>query len=86
MLINNRSHFSIYSTELIPKELEKELASVYVCMCELLRHYWRCFPPTTPQLEEKVTRMHTALRNFHTVRLKPFEVDNVVNLKYELLS
>ncbi|XP_031782423.1 general transcription factor IIH subunit 1 [Nasonia vitripennis] len=59
--------------QLIPKELEKELASVYVCTCELLKHFWRSFPPTTPQLEEKVTRMHTALHNFHSVRLKPFE-------------
>ncbi|XP_014213223.1 general transcription factor IIH subunit 1 [Copidosoma floridanum] len=60
-------------SQLIPKEVEKELASVYVCTCELLRHFWRCFPPTTPQLEEKVGRMHTALQNFHTVKLKPFE-------------
>ncbi|KAJ8678760.1 hypothetical protein QAD02_014547 [Eretmocerus hayati] len=59
--------------QLIPKELEKELASVYVCTCELLKHFWRCFPTTTPQLEEKATRMHSALRNFHTVKVKPFE-------------
>lgn len=60
--------------ELISKELEKELRSVYVCTCELLKHFWRSFPPTTPQLEDKVIRMHTALRNFQSVRLEPFEV------------
>ncbi|XP_058807076.1 general transcription factor IIH subunit 1 [Phymastichus coffea] len=57
----------------VPKDVERELASVYVSTCELLKHFWRCFPPTTPQLEEKVTRMHAALRNFHTVKLTPFE-------------
>ncbi|XP_015123540.1 general transcription factor IIH subunit 1 [Diachasma alloeum] len=59
--------------QLIPLELEKELRSVYVCTCELLRHFWRSFPPTTPQLEEKAVRMHEALRRFHTARLKKFE-------------
>lgn len=61
-------------TELIPKDLEKELRNVYVCTCELLRHFWRSFPPTTPQLEEKAIRMHEALHRFHSAKLKPFEV------------
>ncbi|XP_024939567.1 general transcription factor IIH subunit 1 isoform X2 [Cephus cinctus] len=59
--------------QLIPKDLEKELRSVYVCTCELLRHFWRSFPPTTPQLEEKAIRMHEALHRFHSAKLKPFE-------------
>ncbi|XP_076177301.1 transcription factor B1 [Ptiloglossa arizonensis] len=59
--------------QLIPKDLEKELRNVYVCMCELLRHFWRSFPPTTPQLEEKAIRMHEALHRFHSAKLKPFE-------------
>ncbi|XP_003701481.2 transcription factor B1 isoform X2 [Megachile rotundata] len=59
--------------QLIPKDLEKELRNVYVCTCELLRHFWRSFPPTTPQLEEKAVRMHEALRRFHSAKLKPFE-------------
>lgn len=61
--------------ELIPKDLEKELRNVYVCTCELLRHFWRSFPPTTPQLEEKAIRMHEALHRFHSAKLKPFEVN-----------
>lgn len=65
--------------ELIPKELEKELRNVYVCACELLKHYWRSFPPTTPQLEEKAIRMHTALHKFHSAKLKPFEVSIFYN-------
>lgn len=59
--------------QLIPKDLEKELRNVYVCACELLRHFWRSFPPTTPQLEEKAIRMHESLHRFHSAKLKPFE-------------
>ncbi|XP_012284753.1 general transcription factor IIH subunit 1 [Orussus abietinus] len=59
--------------QLIPKDLEKELRNVYVCTCELLRHFWKSFPPTTPQLEEKAVRMHEALHRFHSAKLKPFE-------------
>lgn len=42
--------------------------------CELLRHFWLCFPPTTPQLQEKAEKMHEALHRFHSAKLKPFEV------------
>lgn len=63
-----------YYIELIPKDLEKELCNIYVCACELLRHFWRSFPPTTPQLEEKAIRMHESLHRFHSAKLKPFEV------------
>ncbi|KAH0550539.1 general transcription factor IIH subunit 1 [Cotesia glomerata] len=59
--------------QLIPPELEKELRNVYVSLCELLKHFWRSFPPTTPQLEEKVVRMHETLRKFHNSKLTPFE-------------
>ncbi|XP_014296142.1 general transcription factor IIH subunit 1 [Microplitis demolitor] len=59
--------------QLIPKDLEKELRNVYVSLCELLKHFWRSFPPTTPQLEEKVIRMHGTLQRFHSSKLKPFE-------------
>ncbi|XP_046748010.1 general transcription factor IIH subunit 1 [Diprion similis] len=59
--------------QLIPKDLEKELRNMYMCTCELLRHFWKSFPPNTPQLEEKAVRMHEALHRFHSARLKPFE-------------
>lgn len=62
--------------------MEKELRNVYVCACELLRHFWRSFPPTTPQLEEKAIRMHEALQRFHSAKLKPFEV----SIPHHLLS
>lgn len=68
------STLSFNCSELIPKDLEKELRNVYVSLCELLKHFWRSFPPTTPQLEEKVIRMHGTLQRFHSSKLKPFEV------------
>lgn len=65
--------FIIFITELMPPDLEKELKNLYMSMCELLRHFWACFPPTTTALEEKAVHMHEALHRFHSARLKPFE-------------
>lgn len=56
-----------------------------MCTCELLRHFWRSFPPTTPQLEEKAIRMHEALHRFHSAKLKPFEV-NFIKFLYILYT
>lgn len=57
----------------LPSEVSKELQNLYLAMGELLRHFWACFPPTTPALEEKLIRTHDALLRFHSVKLKPFE-------------
>nr|CAD7438021.1 unnamed protein product [Timema bartmani] len=59
--------------QLVPLDLEKELRNLYLSQCELLRHFWSCFPPTSTNLEEKAVHMHEALRRFHTARLKTFE-------------
>lgn len=45
-----------------------------MALCELLSHFWKCFPATTPQQEQKVVKMHEALHRYHAVKLKPFEV------------
>ncbi|XKL64678.1 hypothetical protein PGB90_004764 [Kerria lacca] len=58
---------------LLPPEVSKELQNLYMALGELLRHFWACFPPTTPTLEDKLIRTHDALRRFHSVKLKPFE-------------
>ncbi|KAJ9590600.1 hypothetical protein L9F63_016370 [Diploptera punctata] len=63
--------------QLVPTELERELKNVYMSLCELFRHFWSSFPPTTPALEAKAVRMHEALHRFHSARLKPFE-DRVI--------
>lgn len=58
----------------MPPENQKELRNLYLSLCELLKHFWHSFPPTTPELEAKAIRMHEALQRFQMARLKPFEV------------
>uniref|UniRef100_A0A1B6D7E9 BSD domain-containing protein n=2 Tax=Clastoptera arizonana TaxID=38151 RepID=A0A1B6D7E9_9HEMI len=70
--------------QLVPPPLEKELRNLYMSGCELLRHFWLCFPTTTPELQEKAERMHEALHRFHSAKLKPFE-DRVM-LEFSPLS
>ncbi|XP_055304699.1 general transcription factor IIH subunit 1 [Sitodiplosis mosellana] len=60
-------------SQLVPPSIEKELRNLYLALSELLRHFWRSFPPTTPDLEAKVGRMHEALQRFAMVKLVPFE-------------
>ncbi|XP_034246933.1 general transcription factor IIH subunit 1 [Thrips palmi] len=59
--------------QLVPPDLQLELRNLYISICELLRHFYACFPPTTPQLEEKVVKMYEAIDRFHATRLTPFE-------------
>lgn len=64
----------LYFAELVPADVEKEVKNLYMSLCELLSHFWKCFPPTTPQLEQKLVKMHEALHRYHGAKLKPFEV------------
>ncbi|KAG5879297.1 hypothetical protein JTB14_021955 [Gonioctena quinquepunctata] len=59
--------------ELVPADIEKEVRNLYLALCELLNHFWRCFPPTSTNSEVKLVKMHEALNRFHTAKLKPFE-------------
>lgn len=61
-------------SELVSKETEKEVKNLYLSLCELLSHFWKCFPPASQQMEQKVVKMHEALHRFHAAKLKPFEV------------
>lgn len=60
-------------SQLVPPSIEKELRSLYLTFGELLRHFWHSFPPSTPELEAKVVRMHEAIQRFSAVKLIPFE-------------
>ncbi|KAF4529209.1 hypothetical protein B566_EDAN011455 [Ephemera danica] len=71
-LMKGFQHDSLAS--MTPAEIEGDLRNLYLSLCELLRHFWACFPPTTPTLEEKATTMHETLHRFHAAKLKPFEV------------
>ena len=59
--------------EQCPDKVQKDLRALYVSLAELGRHFWSCFPPTTPQLQEKAAKMHETLRKFQQVKLRPFE-------------
>ncbi|XP_023016096.1 transcription factor B1 [Leptinotarsa decemlineata] len=59
--------------ELVPADIEKEVRNLYLALCELLHHFWHCFPPTSSNSEVKLVKMHEALNRFHTAKLKPFE-------------
>lgn len=59
--------------QLVPPDIEKEIRNLYLSLLELLKHFWKCFPPTTPQLEAQAIRMHETLQRFSMAKLKPFE-------------
>uniref|UniRef100_A0A6P7F0M8 General transcription factor IIH subunit 1 n=1 Tax=Diabrotica virgifera virgifera TaxID=50390 RepID=A0A6P7F0M8_DIAVI len=64
---------NLSKVKLVPPDIEKEVRNLYLALCELLKHFWKCFPPTTPNTEAKLIKMHEALNRFHTAKLKPFE-------------
>lgn len=57
----------------LSSELQKELKQLYSSLSEILRHFWAAFPPSSPQLIEKVGRMVEALHRFGQAKLSPFE-------------
>lgn len=60
--------------ELVPADVEKEVRNLYLALCELLNHFWKCFPPTSTSMEQKCIKMHEALQRYQLAKLKPFEV------------
>lgn len=60
-------------SQLVPLSIENEVRNLYMALSELLRHFWHSFPPTTPELETKMVRMHEAIQRFAVVKLNPFE-------------
>ncbi|XP_066257280.1 general transcription factor IIH subunit 1 [Euwallacea similis] len=59
--------------QLVPPHIEKEVRNLYLALCELLGHFWKCFPPTSANSEQKLVKMNEALQRFQTAKLKPFE-------------
>ena len=53
--------------------IQQDLKLLYGSLSELLRHFWACFPPTTPQLQDKLAKMHDTLKKFQHVKVRPFE-------------
>jgi len=56
-----------------PDSVKVELRQLYGSLSEVLRHFWACFPPTTPDLIVKADKSLETLKGFHELKLKPFE-------------
>ncbi|VDM71265.1 unnamed protein product [Strongylus vulgaris] len=57
---------------LTPAQLN-ELRAIHDSVAELLKHFWTCFPPVTPELEEKLERMSQTLRKYEANQLREAE-------------
>eukprot|EP00088_Acartia_fossae_P015028 TRINITY_DN1813_c0_g1_i4.p1 TRINITY_DN1813_c0_g1~~TRINITY_DN1813_c0_g1_i4.p1 ORF type:complete len:547 (+),score=108.70 TRINITY_DN1813_c0_g1_i4:30-1643(+) len=61
--------------EQCPVSVQADLKQLYSSLCELIRHFWSAFPPTTPELQEKARKSFDTLQKFHSVKVRPFEKD-----------
>ncbi|XP_005096499.1 general transcription factor IIH subunit 1 [Aplysia californica] len=50
-----------------------EIKQNYNAMCELLRHFWSCFPVSSKSLEDKVVKMRQTLERFEMSKLAPLK-------------
>ncbi|CAH8647813.1 unnamed protein product [Schistosoma bovis] len=57
---------------LLTPEQVKDLSLLYSSAAELLRHFWACFPVTTPQLADKLDRVAASLVRFRTTKVTHF--------------
>ncbi|CAF0737612.1 unnamed protein product, partial [Didymodactylos carnosus] len=60
-------------SQIVPQAIQEEMQNIYTSLRELLRHFWSCFPPSTPQIEEKIRRVHETLERFRTTKVVPFK-------------
>jgi len=51
----------------------EEIKQMYNAMCELLRHFWSCFPVSSKTLEDKVSKMRVTLERFEMSKLLPLK-------------
>uniref|UniRef100_A0AAF5PLY3 BSD domain-containing protein n=1 Tax=Wuchereria bancrofti TaxID=6293 RepID=A0AAF5PLY3_WUCBA len=59
-------------TELTATDLV-DLQAIHDSVAELLKHFWMCFPPTNPDMDEKLKRMNVTLRNFEENKIASAE-------------
>jgi transcription initiation factor TFIIH subunit 1 len=57
----------------IPVVKKEEMKVLYSSLCELLRHFWACFPPTSVKLEAKFELMKNSLEGFQQTKITPFK-------------
>ena len=58
-----------------PVSVQADLRQLYSSVCEIIRHFWDAFPPTTPELAEKAKKMFETLQKFQSVKVRPFETE-----------
>ncbi|KAL8572758.1 hypothetical protein ACOMHN_030340 [Nucella lapillus] len=58
---------------IVAPDMQAELKNCYNAVCELLRHFWTCFPASTKFLEDKVVKMRATLERFHASKLNPLK-------------
>uniref|UniRef100_A0A915PDY6 BSD domain-containing protein n=1 Tax=Setaria digitata TaxID=48799 RepID=A0A915PDY6_9BILA len=46
-----------------------DLQAIHDSVAELLKHFWMCFPPTNPDMDEKLKRMSVTLRTFEESKI-----------------
>jgi len=61
--------------EQCPLSVQSDLRQLYISVCELIRHFWDAFPPTTPELAEKARKMFETLKKFQAMKVRPFETE-----------
>ncbi|XP_046581673.1 general transcription factor IIH subunit 1-like [Haliotis rubra] len=59
--------------QMIPRDVQEEIKQQYSALCELLRHFWTCFPPSSKFVEEKIGKMRTTLEKFQLAKLNPLK-------------
>ncbi|XP_014670088.1 PREDICTED: general transcription factor IIH subunit 1-like [Priapulus caudatus] len=59
--------------QMVSQPIQKDMKAIYISLCELLRHFYACFPVTSKALEEKVVKMKGTLDRFHMVKMRPFQ-------------
>ena len=52
---------------------QDDLKQLYSSATELLRHFWSCFPASTPFLREKVGRMWKCIESFYQTRVLSYK-------------
>jgi len=59
--------------EQCPLSVQTDLRQLYTSVCELIRHFWDAFPPTSPELAERARKMYETLQKFQAMKVRPFE-------------
>ncbi|UJR22838.1 hypothetical protein I4U23_025868 [Adineta vaga] len=60
-------------SQIVPQAIQEEMQTIYISLSELLRHFWSSFPPSSPQIEEKIHRVHETIERFRETQINAFK-------------